>query len=171
MRRLNRSLLVSLAALAAAFGVALGAQAAGTASDAAKKPPLIGGFYAGKAVTYLLTDVSQKKDAADLSKATKFPVAFVPRLNRVPEGALAKLYLFTNGVSGPNPFGFQANILDSVPGQPRYSPLWRVYAVIWNSSATARLLKSERQVLAARAAGDLTITRTKLIKNSPVVPS
>jgi hypothetical protein len=46
-----------------------------------------------------------------------------------------------------------------------------VYAVTWNASATPRLLKSERQVLAAKAAGQLTITRTKLIKNSPVVPS
>ena len=171
MRRLNRSILVSLAAFAAALGVVLGAQASGTASDAARKPPLIGGYYAGKSVTYLLTDVSQKKDASDLSKATKFPVAYVPRLNRVPEGALARLYLFTNGVSGPNPFGFQANILDSVPGQPKYSPLWRVYAVAWNASATPRLLKSERQVLAGKAAGQLTITRTQLIKNSPVVPS
>jgi len=136
-----------------------------------KSPPLIGGYYEGKRVTYLLTDVSTKKDAAALSKATGFKVNFVSKLGRVPEGSLAKLYLFTNGVKGPNPFGFQANILDSVPGEAKYSPLWRVYAVTWKDDAAARLLKSEAQVLAALKAGELAIKRTPLVKNSPVVPS
>lgn len=134
-----------------------------------KTPPLIGGFFNGRSVTYLLTDVSTKKDAQGLSKATKFPVTFVPKLAGVPDSALARLYLFTNGVKGPNPFGFQANVLDSVPGSPKYSPLWRVYAVTWKAGATPRQLKSEREILQARKAGMLTIRKQALIKNSPVV--
>ena len=136
-----------------------------------KTPPLIGGYYAGKDVKYLLTDVSEAKDAKGLSKATGYPVQYVPKLKRIGDAALAKLYLFTNGVEGPNPFGFQANVLDSVPGSPKYSPLWRVYAVAWADGATPRLFKSEAAILAARKAGELSITRTPLIKNSPVVPS
>ena len=174
MKNARRLVAFSAAALAAAALVgAVTAQAGRSTSDRAemtKNPPLIGGFYAGRSVKYILTDASQRKDAADLSKATKYKVAYVPRLNRVPEGALAKLYLFTNGVKGPNPFGFQANVLDSVPGNPKYSPLWRVYAVTWGASASARLLKSEAAVLQAKADGDLTFKRTPLVKNSPVVP-
>lgn len=149
--------------------VATLAAAATAVAQTQKTPPLIGGFYNGKGVTYLLTDVSTQKDAAALSKATNFPVTYSAKLAKVPEAALAKLYLFTNGVKGPNPFGFQANVIDSVPGQAAYSPLWRVYAVTWNAGANARQLKSEREVLAAKAAGELTIKKTGLIKNSPVV--
>jgi hypothetical protein len=154
----------------ATAAVAATARGSESAPVAAKTPPRIGGFYDGKQVFYLLTDASIRKDARDLSKATKFPVAFSPRIGRVPGGALAKLYLFTNGVEGPNPFGFQANVIDSIPGQAKYSPLWRVYAVTWADAATARLLRSERQILRARTAGDLTVKRTALVKNSPVLP-
>ena len=152
--------------------LALTASVAAVAASgrAAKTPPLIGGYYDGKGVTYLLTDVSQAKDAKALSKATGFRVNYVPKLNLAPEGALAKLYLFTNGVKGPNPFGFQANVVDSVPGEPGYSPLWRVYAVTWSKGATPKLLTSEGAILALQKAGKLTLKRTPLIKNSPIVP-
>jgi len=161
------TMLPAIAALAAAGAIAVAAQAGETMS---KKPPLIPGYAHGRSVTYLLTDVSTRKDATALSKKTGYPVTYVPKLNRVPEGALAKLYLFMNGVRGPNPFGFQSNVLDSLPGEPGYSPLWRVYAVTWKRGATPRLLKSEGAVLAARRAGALTVKRAGLIKNSPVVP-
>jgi len=132
-------------------------------------PPLVGGFYKGQAVTYLLTDISSEPDAKALSDATGYPVTFVASLGDVPEGSLAKLYLFMNGVSGPNPFGFQANVLDSVPGDPGYSPLWRVYAAKWSDTATPRELKSEAEIVAAQQAGELTVEKTPLVKNSPVV--
>lgn len=159
-----KKLVLALLALAAAAALAVGATA-----RTLRTPPLVGGFAHGKAVNYLLTDVSAKKDAAALSKATGYPVTFVPQLARVPESALAKLYLFTNGVKGPNPFGFQANVLDTVPGDQGYSPLWRVYAVTWKAASQARLLKSEEQVLAAQQAAELRVKRTPLVKNSPVV--
>jgi len=166
----KNALLPVAAAIATGFVIVVGAQAGGSGTTMSKKPPLIAGYADGRTVTYLLTDVSTRKDATALRKKTGYPVAFVPRLNRVPERALAKLYLFTNGVRGPNPFGFQANILDTVPGQPGYSPLWRVYAVTWKDGASPRLLKSEEAVLAERANGQLTVKRERLIKNSPVVP-
>ena len=136
---------------------------------AAKTPPLTGGFYDGRAVNYFLTDISSEQDAKDLSKATGYPVTYVPQLGEVPESSLAKLYLFMNGVKGPNPFGFQANVLDSVPGQPAYSPLWRVYAVKWADGVTAKELRSEQDIVAAQSAGGLTIEKTPLVKNSPVI--
>jgi hypothetical protein len=172
---MNRVIQLALVAIAGAALVATFAQAGqaplAESSDVRQKtPPLIGGFFNGRSVAYLLTDVSTKKDAEGLSKATKFPVAFVPKLARVPDSALARLYLFTNGVKGPNPFGFQANVLDSVPGSAKYSPLWRVYAVTWKAGASPRQLKSEREILQAQKGGLLTIKKQALIKNSPVVP-
>jgi hypothetical protein len=160
--------LVLAAVLGAALLSLLGSEATAKV-EMRKTPPLIGGFFAGRPVTYLLTDVSTRKDAKALSKAIKFPVTFSAKLSTVPDRSLAKLYLFTNGVKGANPFGFQANVIDSVPGQGKYSPLWRVYAVRWNSGTGPRLLKSEQAILSAKAAGELTITKTPLIKNSPVL--
>lgn len=135
----------------------------------AKTPPLTGGFYNGRAVDYFLTDISGEQDAKDLSKAQGFPVTFVPSLGDVPETSLAKLYLFMNGVKGPNPFGFQPNVVDSVPGDAGYSPLWRVYAVKWADSAMPRELRSEADITDAKTGGELSIEKTPLVKNSPVV--
>jgi hypothetical protein len=166
MKKFSAFLLV----LAAVIALVVAVTARSSESATAKTPPRIGGFYDGRQVFYLLTDVSSRKDATALSKATRFPVSFSPRIGRVPETALAKLYLFMNGVKGPNPFGFQANVIDSVPGQPKYSPLWRVYAVKWSAGRTPSLLRSEAQILRARADGDLSVTKTPLVKNSPVLP-
>jgi hypothetical protein len=134
-------------------------------------PPLVGGFYDGDDVNYLLTDVSVEEEAKGLSEATGYPVAFVPSLGDVPDNSTANLYLFMNGVKGLNPFGFQANVLDSVPGDPEYSPLWRVQAVTWKDEAAARELRSEDEVLDAEKAGEVTVEETPLVKNSPVVVS
>lgn len=178
---------VAVAGLAAACGDDDDATPAGTTAPAAtatqppaatatpepevKDPPLIGGYYNGREVTYLLTDVSTAADAAGLSDATGYPVTFVASLGNVPEASTAKLYLFMNGVAGPNPFGFQPNVIDSIPGDAGYSPLWLVRAVTWADGITARELKSEADVLAAETAGELTIEKTPLVKNSPVVES
>jgi len=143
--------------------------AAQTEEPQAKTPPLIVGYYNGEEVTYLLTDASTEADAAGLSDATGYPVTFVASLGDVPDASTAKLYLFMNGVEGPNPFGFQPNVVDSVPGDALYSPLWRVYAVTWADSATPVELKSEAEILAAQSAGDLTFEKAPLVKNSPVV--
>lgn len=148
-----------------------GTAAPAEAQAASGVPPLIGGFADGRPVEYLLTDVSDQKEAEGLSEATGFPVTFVPSLVDVPDEALANLYLFMNGVEGPNPFGFQANVLDTVPGDEGYSPLWRVQAVTWTDEAAATELRSEEDILAAEEAGELTVEETPLVKNSPVVPS
>lgn len=160
-----------LAACGGGGGGTSATSAATTPSPAPKRPPLIGGFYEGRSVNYVLTDVSTQKDAKGLSKATKYPVNFVPALANLPDAATAKLYLFMSGVKGPNPFGFQANVLDSLPGEAGYSPLWRVHAVTWARGAKPRLLKSEAEILKAKGAGEVSIALTPLIKNSPVVGS
>ncbi|MGH2739255.1 MAG: DUF7482 domain-containing protein, partial [Actinomycetota bacterium] len=164
--------LAVLALVAAACGSeepAVDRPAAETPEPTAQMPPLIGGFYEGDDVTYLLTDVSVEAEAEGLSEATGFPVSFVPSLGDIPKASLAKLYLFMNGVEGPNPFGFQPNVLDTVPGDPGYSPLWLVHAVTWADGAEPRELRSEGEILEAEDAGELAIEVTPLVKNSPVV--
>lgn len=105
-----------------------------------------------------------------MAELTGFDVQVVPELANVPRNALANLYLFMNGVEGPNPFGFQMNVLDSTLGDPGYSPLWRHTFVTWNEGVESRELTSEKAILEAAEAGDVTLERSNLVVNCPVLP-
>jgi hypothetical protein len=76
---------------------------------------------------------------------------------------VAPIWAVTNGASG------QKNIIDVVPGQRGYTPLWRVSMVTWADGVTPRLLKSAADVRAASSNGDVTIRRTDTVVNCPVV--
>jgi hypothetical protein len=69
----------------------------------------------------------------------------------------------TNGAAG------QHNIVDTVPGQNNYSPLWRVTTVTWKAGVKPRILKSAAQVHQAEAAGDVAIKQTATVVNCPVL--
>jgi hypothetical protein len=43
-------------------------------------------------------------------------------------GASSNLWVFTNGIRGTGPMGFQASIAGSNVGDAGYSPLWRITA-------------------------------------------
>jgi hypothetical protein len=83
-----------------------------------------------------------------------------------PGNVVAPLYAPTNGVPG------QHNItLETVqPGQTDYPPLWGIVMVTWKAGAHKRLLTSAAQVKQAQAAGELTVHKTALVVNCPVVP-
>ena len=143
----------------------------GTTPAAAKMFPVISGWVHGRSVDYLLQEISDPDVAKLMREKTGFDVQVVPELANVPRKALADLYLFMNGVAGPNPFGFQRNVIDSVPGEPGYSPLWLHTFVKWNDASKARELKSEEEIQAAAKAGDVTLEASKLVINCPVLPA
>jgi hypothetical protein len=76
---------------------------------------------------------------------------------------VAPIWAVTNGASG------QKNVIDVVPGQRGYTPLWQVSMVTWAEGATPRILKSAAQVRAAASAGDVTIRKTSTVVNCPVI--
>jgi hypothetical protein len=61
------------------------------------------------------------------------------------------------------------NIIDTVPGRADYSPLWAVEKVTFADGVAPRLLRSRADVLAAQEAGDVTIEKTSIVVNCPVV--
>jgi hypothetical protein len=83
-----------------------------------------------------------------------------------PGNAITPLYAPTNGLPG------QHNVtLETVlPGQTDYPPLWGIVTVTWKPGAHRTLLKSAAQVKKAQAAGELTVKKTPLVVNCPVVP-
>lgn len=82
-----------------------------------------------------------------------------------PGNAVVPLYTVTK------PVGAQHNITRDTlaPGQTKYSPLWGIVKVTFKSGVTPHLLTSYAQITKARAAGEVTITKTSLVVNCPVV--
>jgi hypothetical protein len=82
---------------------------------------------------------------------------------------LANVYVFTNGVAGSGPFGFQPDVFDNPPGTDGYTPLRRLNVVTWAAAAQARELKSATDVMGALAADQVTIEQPGVVINMPFV--
>jgi hypothetical protein len=132
--------LTQLALLLVVGALVTGGATAGAASHVAKKP-LVAGFFRGSVIHYF--DFGPIK----LKAGNK----------------LAPIWAVTNGPAA------QHNIIDTVPGQADYSPLWQVNKVTWNSSATPRVLRSAADVRKAEHAGEVTIEKTSTVVNCPVL--
>lgn len=131
--------------------------------------PLVKGLYDGKDVYYITTEASDSTIADALAKFTNFPVTFAPALAKTPASAQANIYAFKNGVKGGGVLGFQPNVVDSIPGESAYSPLWKVNLVEWKDSTAATVLDSEDEIVKALHSGKITITPTNVIVNCPIV--
>jgi hypothetical protein len=83
---------------------------------------------------------------------------FSPGLQEGPRRAVAtgRTHVFANGIPGPGPMEHQPSVFDSDPGDPQWSPYWDHFTYEWRSGAKPRVLRTERQVNAARDAGELT---------------
>jgi hypothetical protein len=103
----------------------------------------VAGFSAGKTIHYY--DLGPVKTA--------------------PGNAVLPLVALTNGVAG------QHNITEETiaPGATDYPPLWAIVKGTWAASAHKRLLTSYAQVTRAEQAGELTLTKTTLVVNCPLV--
>lgn len=103
-----------------------------------------------------------------LTRMMRPKVLTVPSPAKVPRSLLADVYVFTNGVKGGGPFGFQVDVFDSVPGDARYTPLWSVVLVTWKEGAKPRLLGSVQKIQTAVRNGE-TVKRPGVVVNMPIL--
>jgi hypothetical protein len=165
------------ALLSHACAAALLLAAPGMAPAQARSPagsielPLVAGWFDGRAVYYVTTDVS------DLQAAQEMGANYVPRLaDAIParppypgqRSAVERIYSFVNFRQG--------GVLPSIPTPAgtgnhdrNYSPLWLVHKVNWLPGHTPRVLKSEEAILAAADNGEVTVTPTRIVVNCPVI--
>ncbi len=134
--------------------------------------PLLTGWHDGETVYYITTDVSDRDIAREKS------ANYAPRLaDAVPEypkppqvkTALERVYAFPHQeqdrsvfASVPTPIGYQST-------DRHYSPLWLLYVVTWKNPLTAYELTSEDAIFQAEDQGLITITRTNVVLNCPVI--
>jgi hypothetical protein len=131
--------------------------------------PLVRGFYKGMEVRFIHTEASDPQVADMLSRMMGPQVVLVPNLGQSPEAALANVYVFTNGVAGGGPFGFQPDVFDTVPGDEGYSPLRRVRLVTWQPGKPPREARSVEELKATEAAGEVSVTATGTVVNMPIL--
>jgi hypothetical protein len=136
------ALVLGVSAVAATAAIAAPAPTkAGATHAAVKKKAITTGFYGGKTIGYFDYGPIKLK----------------------PGNKLAPIWAVTNGAAG------QHNIVDTVPGQPDYTPLWQVSMVTFKSGVTPYLLKSKADVDAAVTKGDATVQKTSTVVNCPVL--
>ena len=135
------ALAVSAVAATAAIAAPAPTRAGATHATAVKKKAITPGFYRGQAIGYF---------------------DFGP-IKLKPGNKLAPLWTVTNAAAG------QHNIVDTVPGQAGYSPLWQINKVTFKSGVTPYLLKSKADVDAAVSKGDVTVEATTTVVNCPVL--
>src|SRR6188474_178109 len=101
-------------------------------SGPAKAELPAGKAYAeGNEIYFVHTEASDAGVAEKLTNMMKSPVMFVPSLASVPDESLANVYVFTNGIEGKGPFGFQSDVFDNPPGTDGYTPLRRLNVIAW----------------------------------------
>ena len=132
-------LVVSAISVAALAGTATASPTAHRASVA--KKPITSGFYRGRTIGYY---------------------DFGP-IKLKPGNKLAPIWTVTNGAAG------QHNIVDTVPGQSDYSPLWQLNKVTFKSGVKPHVLRSRGEVEAARKRGEITVVATSTVVNCPVL--
>ena len=124
----------------------------------------------GVEIYFVHTEASDAGVAETLTNMMKSPVMLVPSLANVPAESLANVYVFTNGIAGSGPFGFQPDVFDNPPGMDGYTPLRRLNVVTWKDETKARELKSAAEVLAALLdAGEIAIEQSGVVINMPFV--
>jgi hypothetical protein len=131
--------------------------------------PLTKGYVNGFEVFYISTEASDKGLADHLTDFTHSRVSYTPALGNAPPQSLGNIYVFTNGIKGSGPLGFQPNIADSQPGDPGYSPLWRINNLEWKQGVSPREIKSETDILSGQKNGELTVTPSNKVVNCPFV--
>lgn len=118
----------------------------------------------GSTIYYIVTDASVQKVADDLG------VVFVNKTaSTLKTGASSDLFVFTNGINGTGPLGFQASIASTDAGDEGYSPSWRIQAITWMDPAQAEFLTDASEINIHAKEGHLTTEIAGVIVNCPFV--
>ncbi|HSB57959.1 MAG TPA: hypothetical protein VLD38_09160 [Nitrosopumilaceae archaeon] len=118
----------------------------------------------GSTIYYIATDASVK-DVADA-----LGVIYAPKTgSTLKTAASSDLYVFTNGIKGTGPLGFQVSIASTNVGGTYYSPLWRIQATTWGDASQAKFLTDTLDITSAGSDGKLQTQIAGAIVNCPFV--
>ena len=130
--------------------------------------PLSQGFVDGKIAYFIATDASSKEIVPSVSSTSNFKVNYAPSLADTPQSSRQQAYVFINGVKGEES---QMTVASALPGDAGYSPLFELNFVKWDANAAnnIRVLKSVDEIMVAEKNGELTITKSNIVINNPII--
>ncbi len=131
--------------------------------------PPVRGLGDGGVVFFIHTETSDPKISEVMTLMMGSPVITVPELAQAPQVMLGNVYVFKNGIRGMGPLGFQLDIFDNLPGSDGYRPLRRIGFVTWKNESSARELRSAAELMDAMSKGQLTVQRTGVVVNMPML--
>jgi hypothetical protein len=133
--------------------------------------PLSKGFVDGKIAYFIATDASDSQIVSSVSNTTNFKINFAPVLANTSQSSRQQGYVFINGMKGEGPLGSQMSVASALPEDEGYSPLFEINYAKWNLNVTKdlRVLKSVDEIMAAEGMGELTITKSNIVINSPAI--
>ena len=118
----------------------------------------------GSTIYYIATDASNPDAAKALG------VLYVNKTGATTlSGAASDLFVFTNGIKGTGPMGYQASVASSNVGDQAYSPMWRINAVMWHDPSQARFLTMSSQINMEASNNLLTTQVAGFVVNCPFV--
>ncbi len=131
--------------------------------------PVSKGYVNGNISFFIATDASVKEIVSSVTNTTNFDINYAPSLSNTSDSSRQQGYVFTNGIKGEGQAGFQLPVATSTPDDENYSPLFAINYVEWNEGSNARVLKSVNEVLEAQNNGEISVTKTNIVINSPSV--
>jgi len=118
----------------------------------------------GATIYYIATDASTKEVADMLG------VIHVEKIGKtLVSSAASDLYVFTNGITGTGPAGFQASIGSTDIGDKFYSPFWRIQTIAWAEPESAPFLSTTAEITDAAGNEELTTALGGFIVNCPFI--
>ena len=120
-----------------------------------KQLALYQGYYDGHKDGYVITDVSNKAQAA------AWHVNYAPVLKSA-KAAPPQYFVSGRAAAG------QLAVFGAEPGEPSYNPLWDELVVTWKSGVKPVLLVKDDQITALAKQGRLTIRNPHIVLNAPI---
>jgi len=148
---LATTVLLALAAgttLAATGGLPLG-------PSSSAKTRTFKGYYDGHRDTFLVTDVSNKAQAAAM------------KINHSAEIGTVKAAPPQYFIKGTAAKG-QLSVFGSEPGEADYNPLWEEFFVTWKPGVTPVLLVKDDQIKSLAKSKKVTLKDAHIVLNAPI---
>jgi len=142
---MKTNILASLSALALALSLNGSAVAANDNGSAGDMPA----FYDGELLTINFMELPSGGEQANIQR----------------NGSINTIYMSDPGLPGGQPF---VSVLDAIQGDG-FNPLWEEVQIAFTAGHTPRQLLSDNDVLAAAAAGEITLTVTGELYRCSVV--
>jgi hypothetical protein len=148
------ALMAVAAAAATAAAAAPGTLRLGPSTQSAQKT--YRAYYDGHKDTYVITDVSNKRQAAALQ------INYAAAIGGV-KGLPAQYFVQGRAAAG------QLSVFGSEPGESDYNPLWEEFFVTWKSGAKPVLLVKDDQIKSLAKEGKVTLRDAHIVLNAPIL--